>query len=123
MRNYAVLHIAAEEARIFVTKERAPLMLCIECFRPEELQLLDTDYEQTRRRSNSLHHRKSEIAPDEMELPLLDKESVKMSKGSIMSRKKSTKHSAAPAVNPYLEATRELEREIENRASKAIILN
>lgn len=58
-----------------------------------------------------------------MELPLLDKETVKMSKGSIMSRKKSTKHSHAPPANPYLEATRELEREIENRASKAIILN
>ena len=60
-----------------------------------------------------------------MELPLLDKESVKNSKASMMSknRKKSTKHSQAPPVNPYLEATKELEREIENRASKAIILN
>ena len=37
MRNYAVLHIVAEEARIFRTKERAPLLLCIEVYRPTEV--------------------------------------------------------------------------------------
>lgn len=40
MRNYAVLHIAIEEAKVFQTKERAPLLLCIEVFRPEELTLI-----------------------------------------------------------------------------------
>jgi hypothetical protein len=40
MRNYAVLHIAVEEAKVFQTKERAPLLLCIEVFRPEELTLI-----------------------------------------------------------------------------------
>jgi hypothetical protein len=38
-RNFAVLHIVAEEAKIFRTKERCPLMLLIECFRPTEIAL------------------------------------------------------------------------------------
>lgn len=37
MRNHAVLHIVAEEARIFRTKERAPLLLCLEVYRPTEI--------------------------------------------------------------------------------------
>ena len=40
MRNYAVLHIVTDEAKVFQTKERAPLLLCIECFRPEEMMFL-----------------------------------------------------------------------------------
>lgn len=40
MRNYAVLSIVADESRIFKTKERAPVMLTIEVFRPIELTLL-----------------------------------------------------------------------------------
>ena len=39
MRNFAVLHIAADESRIFKTKERAPVMLCFEVYRPVELSL------------------------------------------------------------------------------------
>ena len=39
MRNYAVLHIVAEEAKIFKTKERCPLMLILECYRPTEIAL------------------------------------------------------------------------------------
>ena len=39
MRNYAVLHIVADEARIFKTKERCPLLLCIEVYRPTEIAL------------------------------------------------------------------------------------
>ena len=39
MRNYAVLHIVAEESRIFKTKERCPLLLCIEVYRPTEIAL------------------------------------------------------------------------------------
>lgn len=38
-RNYAVLHIAADESRIFKTKERAPVMLTLEVYRPIELSL------------------------------------------------------------------------------------
>lgn len=38
-RNYAVLHIVAEEAKIFKTKERCPLMLLLECYRPTEIAL------------------------------------------------------------------------------------
>lgn len=34
-----MLHIVAEEAKIFRTKERCPLMLLIECYRPAELAL------------------------------------------------------------------------------------
>mgnify|MGYP006940270733 CR=1 FL=1 len=37
MRNYAILHIVSDEAKIFTTKERAPVLLHFEAFRPEEL--------------------------------------------------------------------------------------
>ena len=36
-RNFAVLHICASESRIFQTKSRAPILLCIEVYRPDEL--------------------------------------------------------------------------------------
>lgn len=39
MRNYAVLSIVADESKIFKTKERAPIMLTLEVFRPIELTL------------------------------------------------------------------------------------
>jgi hypothetical protein len=39
MRNFAILHIVADESRIFKTKERAPVMLCFEVYRPIELSL------------------------------------------------------------------------------------
>lgn len=39
MRNYAVLNIVVDEAKIFQTKERAPLLLCIEVFRPVEMTI------------------------------------------------------------------------------------
>ena len=39
MRNYAVLHVVVEECRIFRTKERCPLLLCIEVYRPAEISL------------------------------------------------------------------------------------
>jgi phosphatidylinositol 4-kinase len=39
MRNYAVLHIVTEESRIFRTKMRAPLLLCLEVYRPIEMTL------------------------------------------------------------------------------------
>mmetsp|Transcript_36913 Transcript_36913/g.56523 ORF Transcript_36913/g.56523 Transcript_36913/m.56523 type:complete len:257 (-) Transcript_36913:1603-2373(-) len=39
IRNYCVLHIPPEEARVFQTKERAPVMLSIEVFRPDEMAI------------------------------------------------------------------------------------
>jgi hypothetical protein len=39
MRNYAVLNICVEEAKIFQTKERAPVLLCIEVYRPIEITI------------------------------------------------------------------------------------
>lgn len=40
IRNFTILHIVIAEAKVFQTKERAPLLLCIEAFRPEaELQI------------------------------------------------------------------------------------
>lgn len=39
MRNYTILNIAVDDAKIFKTKERAPLLLCIETFRPIEMTL------------------------------------------------------------------------------------
>ena len=38
LRNYAVLNIVVEESRLFLTKERAPYMICMELFRPEEIK-------------------------------------------------------------------------------------
>ena len=47
-----MLHIVASEARVFQTKERAPLLLCIEAFRPEELSLIrDERRQQSRKKS------------------------------------------------------------------------
>ena len=37
MRNYAILNIVVEDAKIFQTKERAPLLLCFETYRPLEI--------------------------------------------------------------------------------------
>jgi len=39
MRNYAVLNIMESETRLFLTKTRAPFMVCVEVYRPEELKL------------------------------------------------------------------------------------
>ena len=36
LRNYCVLNICVEETRLFVTKSRAPFMVCLEVYRPEE---------------------------------------------------------------------------------------
>ena len=41
IRNYAILHIVTDEAKVFQTKERAPLLLCLEAFRPEEMMVSD----------------------------------------------------------------------------------
>lgn len=39
IRNYAILNIVAEEAKVFITKERAPLMLTFEIYRPTEITI------------------------------------------------------------------------------------
>lgn len=39
MRNYAILNIAVDEVKVFQTKERAPLLLCIEVYRPLEVTI------------------------------------------------------------------------------------
>ena len=52
IRNYAILHIVADEARIFVTKERAPVLLHFEAFRPEELLLLSASPEKPLKTAN-----------------------------------------------------------------------
>jgi|LauGreDrversion4_2_1035121.scaffolds.fasta_scaffold158365_2 hypothetical protein len=50
MRNFAILHIVADESRIFKTKERAPVMLCIEVYRPIEISLLKKpDFEELKK--------------------------------------------------------------------------
>ena len=38
-RNYMVLNIAEQESRLFVTAEKAPYLICIEVFQPQELDL------------------------------------------------------------------------------------
>ena len=37
-----MLHIPPNEARVFETKERAPYMICIEIYRPEEISIAST---------------------------------------------------------------------------------
>ena len=39
IRNYAVLHIAISECRVFQTKERSPCLIAVELYRPDELTL------------------------------------------------------------------------------------
>jgi len=39
IRNYSILSIRTEEARVFKTKERAPLLLVFEAYRPSEIFL------------------------------------------------------------------------------------
>jgi hypothetical protein len=56
MRNYAILHIVTDEAKIFQTKERAPLLLCMEAYRPEEMLLLR---QQQQKQALSLKHLKN----------------------------------------------------------------
>jgi hypothetical protein len=53
MRNYAILHISVDEAKVFQTKERAPLLLCLEAYRPEELQLEQANTESIKADHNS----------------------------------------------------------------------
>jgi len=36
-RNYTVLNICVDECKLFLTKNRAPYMICLEIFRPEEI--------------------------------------------------------------------------------------
>lgn len=38
-RNYMILKIAEQESRLFITAEKAPFLICIEAFQPQELQL------------------------------------------------------------------------------------
>ena len=55
MRNYAVLSIAVDESRIFVTKERAPYRICLEVYRPAEE--IKYQKELTKHRSHELMDR------------------------------------------------------------------
>ena len=52
-RNYAVLHIVASEAKVFQTKERAPLLLCLECFRPEAELAIIRDAKKAKKQSKN----------------------------------------------------------------------
>jgi len=36
-RNYAVLNICENESKLFFTKTRAPFLICLEIYRPEEI--------------------------------------------------------------------------------------
>lgn len=52
-RNCCILHIPPEEARVFQTKERAPIMLAIEVFRPDEMVLI-INKNRNRKKLNSM---------------------------------------------------------------------
>lgn len=53
MRNYVVLHIRVMEAKVFVTKERAPFLICVEVFRPEEAKFKEKIEENEEETSDS----------------------------------------------------------------------
>ena len=36
-RNYAILNICEKESKLFFTKTRAPYLICLEIYRPEEI--------------------------------------------------------------------------------------
>lgn len=36
-RNYSILNICEQESKLFLTKSRAPYLICLEIYRPEEL--------------------------------------------------------------------------------------
>lgn len=42
LRNYTVLRIVPEESRLFLTKERAPFLVCLEVYRPEEIKVANS---------------------------------------------------------------------------------
>ena len=44
-RNYAVLHIPPAECRLIQTKERVLYLACIEIWRPDELDIYQTEYQ------------------------------------------------------------------------------
>ena len=56
MRNYTILNIVVEEAKIFQTKERAPLLLCIEVFRPIEMTINEPTKLEKRSSSSASDH-------------------------------------------------------------------
>lgn len=43
LRNYTVLRVVPEESRLFLTKERAPFLVCLEVYRPEEFILAEEE--------------------------------------------------------------------------------
>ncbi len=52
IRNYAVLHIPVSELKVFQTKERAPFVICIEIYRPDELCAYVEQKDDPRRRKS-----------------------------------------------------------------------
>ena len=46
-RNYCVLNIAETESRLFLTKTKAPFLVCIEVYRPEEILITSQNRYQT----------------------------------------------------------------------------
>lgn len=51
LRNYAVLHIPPEEVSVFQTKTRAPYMITIELYRPDEMSISSNAVGQQKRKS------------------------------------------------------------------------
>ena len=108
MRNYAILHIVADEAKIFQTKERAPLLLHFEAFRPEELMLLVTPEKPLRDKKGKRGAFKSasELEYDNYRSSSWDssakltKEELKKLRGPLLDRK-----TAIDVSNPYLVET------------------
>ena len=49
LRNYTVLNIVTSESRLFLTKERAPYMIVLELFRPDEMKTACEERETTKR--------------------------------------------------------------------------
>lgn len=113
MRNYAILHIVADEAKIFTTKERAPVLLHFEAFRPEELMLLvqpENPISQGKTEKTSKRNKKGSYFKSTTELEYENYRSSSWDSGS-MSEKDLAK--LREPLNPY-----EREKEEAKKAKK-----
>lgn len=70
-RNYAVLNICEEESKLFFTKTRAPYLICLEIYRPEEI--LVTAQNKYRRLITFSNALPQYAAQNQSELPLTNR--------------------------------------------------
>jgi hypothetical protein len=55
LRNYAVLNIVTSESRLFLTKTKAPFMITLELFRPDEIMTAAKEKEEKEKIDDTFH--------------------------------------------------------------------